>query len=48
MEKQLKESNYLSKKGLDAIFSYVDPDELLATTDMVSLRTQFSNSKKVG
>ncbi|KAI8442368.1 hypothetical protein MSG28_005890 [Choristoneura fumiferana] len=47
MENKLKESNYSPKKGLDAIFSYVDPDELLATADMVPLRTQYNNSEQI-
>lgn len=47
IENTLKESNYSPKKGLDAIFSYVDSDELLATADMISMRTQYSNSQEV-
>ncbi|KAI8442367.1 hypothetical protein MSG28_005889 [Choristoneura fumiferana] len=39
LQGMLKESEFTPKRGLEALISYVDSDELLATVEMVSLPT---------
>ncbi|CAH2051826.1 unnamed protein product, partial [Iphiclides podalirius] len=44
IEKTIIDSGFNSTKGLSTFYTYIDPDELLATTEMVFLPTQMQNS----
>ncbi|XP_028036542.1 fatty acid synthase-like [Bombyx mandarina] len=44
MEDAIVAPGYSTKKGLEAFYSYVDPDELLATTEMVFMPTLTSSA----
>ncbi|XP_063628534.1 fatty acid synthase-like [Cydia splendana] len=45
IEEMSKECEYPPKQGLDALFTYVDPDELLATVEMMAPPTHSHSSQ---